>query len=678
MNTSAEIYPDDYADLIAKVEAINKVQAVIEFNLDGTIITANDNFLDAVGYQLDEIEGKHHSMLVDPVYAQSVAYKEFWQKLNRGEFESAEYQRFGKGGKSIWIQASYNPVFDVKGNIVKVVKFATDVTAQKMQSADFSGQINAIGKSQAVIEFNMDGTIIEANDNFCSALGYALDEIQGRHHSMFAEPQYANSREYKDFWAKLNLGEFEAGEFKRLGKGGKEVWIQASYNPIMDMNGKPFKVVKYATDITEQKLQNADFSGQISAIDKSQAVIEFNMDGTIIEANENFCNTMGYRLEEIEGRHHSMFAEPAVAASAEYREFWEKLNRGEFDAAEYKRLGKGGKEVWIQASYNPIFDLNNRPFKVVKYATDITARKLGIAKIRDTIVSMSQGDLTTSINTDLGAEFNVLGEGMNSLIASLSEMVGEIRNASDNVFTSAKEIAMGNNDLSSRTEAQASSLEETASAMEQLTATVKNNAENATKATKLSSEAIDKASNGGVVVENAVLAMQEITKSSKEIADIIGVIDEIAFQTNLLALNAAVEAARAGEQGRGFAVVAAEVRNLAQRSASAAKEIKALINDSVDAVGKGSKLVDDTGNTFKELVSAVQQVGDMISDVGSASIEQSAGIIEVSSAIMSMDEITQQNAALVEEAMASSKSMEHQAQGLLEQVSFFTIEDSNR
>lgn len=678
MNTSAEIYPDDYADLIAKVEAINKVQAVIEFNLDGTIITANDNFLAAVGYQLDEIEGKHHSMLVDPVYAQSVAYKEFWQKLNRGEFESAEYQRFGKGGKSIWIQASYNPVFDVKGNIVKVVKFATDVTAQKMQSADFSGQINAIGKSQAVIEFNMDGTIIEANDNFCSALGYALDEIQGRHHSMFAEPQYVNSREYKDFWAKLNLGEFEAGEFKRLGKGGKEVWIQASYNPIMDMNGKPFKVVKYATDITEQKLQNADFSGQISAIDKSQAVIEFNMDGTIIEANENFCNTMGYRLEEIEGRHHSMFAEPAVAASAEYREFWEKLNRGEFDAAEYKRLGKGGKEVWIQASYNPIFDLNNRPFKVVKYATDITARKLGIAKIRDTIVSMSQGDLTTSINTDLGAEFNVLGEGMNSLIASLSEMVGEIRNASDNVFTSAKEIAMGNNDLSSRTEAQASSLEETASAMEQLTATVKNNAENATKATKLSSEAIDKASNGGVVVENAVLAMQEITKSSKEIADIIGVIDEIAFQTNLLALNAAVEAARAGEQGRGFAVVAAEVRNLAQRSASAAKEIKALINDSVDAVGKGSKLVDDTGNTFKELVSAVQQVGDMISDVGSASIEQSAGIIEVSSAIMSMDEITQQNAALVEEAMASSKSMEHQAQGLLEQVSFFTIEDSNR
>lgn len=678
MNTSAEIYPDDYADLIAKVEAINKVQAVIEFNLDGTIITANDNFLDAVGYQLEEIEGKHHSMLVDPVYAQSVAYKEFWQKLNRGEFESAEYQRFGKGGKSIWIQASYNPVFDVKGNIVKVVKFATDVTAQKMQSADFSGQINAIGKSQAVIEFNMDGTIIEANDNFCSALGYALDEIQGRHHSMFAEPQYANSREYKDFWAKLNLGEFEAGEFKRLGKGGKEVWIQASYNPIMDMNGKPFKVVKYATDITEQKLQNADFSGQISAIDKSQAVIEFNMDGTIIEANENFCNTMGYRLEEIEGRHHSMFAEPAVAASAEYREFWEKLNRGEFDAAEYKRLGKGGKEVWIQASYNPIFDLNNRPFKVVKYATDITARKLGIAKIRDTIVSMSQGDLTTSINTDLGAEFNVLGEGMNSLIASLSEMVGEIRSASDNVFTSAKEIAMGNNDLSSRTEAQASSLEETASAMEQLTATVKNNAENATKATKLSSEAIDKASNGGVVVENAVRAMQEITKSSKEIADIIGVIDEIAFQTNLLALNAAVEAARAGEQGRGFAVVAAEVRNLAQRSASAAKEIKALINDSVDAVGKGSKLVDDTGNTFKELVSAVQQVGDMISDVGSASIEQSAGIIEVSSAIMSMDEITQQNAALVEEAMASSKSMEHQAQGLLEQVSFFTIEDSNR
>ncbi len=245
---------------------------------------------------------------------------------------------------------------------------------------DMEGQVNAIKKSQAVIEFKMDGTIITANENFLNAMGYSLFEVQGKHHSMFAEPAYAASAEYRAFWEKLGRGEFEAGEFKRLGKGGREVWIQASYNPIFDEEGRPFKVVKYAVDVTDQKKQSADFEGQIEAIGKSQAVIEFNMDGTIITANDNFLQTMGYALHEIQGQHHRMFADPILAASPEYAAFWEALNRGEFASGEYKRLGKGAKEVWINASYNPIMDLNGNPFKVVKYASDITAQKLQAAK----------------------------------------------------------------------------------------------------------------------------------------------------------------------------------------------------------------------------------------------------------------------------------------------------------
>ncbi len=296
----------------------------------------------------------------------------------------------------------------------------------------------------------------------------------------------------------------------------------------------------------------------------------------------------------------------------------------------------------------------------------------------DVTQALSEGDLSRSMDGEYGGEFLALANGVNSSITNLRDMVEEIRNASTNVFSAAREIAQGNNDLSQRTETQASNLEETASAMEELTTTVQQNAENATEASKLSSSAMDKASSGGAVVSSAVEAMEEINSSSKKIADIIGVIDEIAFQTNLLALNAAVEAARAGEQGRGFAVVAAEVRNLAQRSAAAAKEIKGLINDSVDAVGKGTKLVDETGQTFTELVGAVQEVVTMISDIYSASREQAAGINEVSSAVAQMDEMTQQNAALVEEASASSKAMEDQAQGLLEQVDFFKIGDQGR
>ncbi|MGY3608903.1 MULTISPECIES: methyl-accepting chemotaxis protein [unclassified Bradyrhizobium] len=250
----------------------------------------------------------------------------------------------------------------------------------RLQNLDFRAQTTAIGRVQAVIEFNLDGTVITANENFLRALGYSLAEIQGKHHSMFVEASFRDSPNYREFWQKLNRGELETGEFKRIGKGGREVWILASYNPVFDENGKPFKVVKFATDVTEQKLRNADFAGQIAAIDKSQAVIEFAMDGTVKTANANFLKTLGYTLHDIQGRHHSMFVDPAERDLPAYREFWAALNRGEYQTGEFRRVGAGGREVWIQASYNPIMDLNGRPFKVVKYSSDVTAQVIARLK----------------------------------------------------------------------------------------------------------------------------------------------------------------------------------------------------------------------------------------------------------------------------------------------------------
>src|SRR5258708_1522473 len=234
-------------------------------------------------------------------------------------------------------------------------------------------QVEAISKSQAVIEFNLDGTIVTANENFLKTLGYSLSEIQGKHHSMFVEPAMRDSATYREFWASLNRGQYQAGEYKRIGKGGKEIWMQASYNPILDEKGKPFKVVKFATDVTQQKLSTADLAGQIAAIGKSQAVIEFNMDGSILTANENFLNALGYSLGEIQGKRHSRFVEASERDGAAYREFWANLNAGLYQAGEFKRIGKGGKKIWIQASYNPILDLNGKPFKFVKYTADTTA-----------------------------------------------------------------------------------------------------------------------------------------------------------------------------------------------------------------------------------------------------------------------------------------------------------------
>ena len=386
----------------ALADALGRSQAMIEFNLDGTIITANDNFLKTLGYSLGEIQGKHHSMFIEPGERDSAAYRDFWAALKRGQYQAAEYKRIGKGGREVWIQATYNPVLDGSGKPVKVVKFATDITEHKIRSMEDASQIAAISRAQAVIAFEMDGTIVTANDNFLKAMGYTLGEIKGKHHSMFVEPSERDSAAYREFWAKLNRGENQAAEYKRIGKGGREVWILASYNPVLDEKGKPFRVVKFATDITRQKLSTADLAGQIAAIGKSQAVIEFNMDGSIIGANQNFLKTVGYSLGEIQGKHHSMFVDPSEREGAGYREFWAALNRGEYQAAEYKRIGKNGKEVWIQASYNPILDLNGKPFKVVKYATDTTAQvlvRLGNERVRNMMESVAAGaeELNTSV-----------------------------------------------------------------------------------------------------------------------------------------------------------------------------------------------------------------------------------------------------------------------------------------
>ncbi|HEY0185777.1 MAG TPA: PAS domain S-box protein [Rhodopila sp.] len=671
-------------DFIGQIDAINKANAVIEFSLDGRVLRANTNFLNVLGYTANEVVGQHHSMFVEPVYRLSNEYRLFWDKLSRGEYDAGMYKRIGKGGREVWLQASYNPILGSQGNPVKVVKYATDVTAQVMENADFSGQIDAINKAQAVIEFSLDGKVLRANAGFLSAVGYTENEVIGQHHSMFVEASYRQSAEYRLFWEKLGRGEYDAGQYKRIGKGGREVWLQASYNPIMGPDGRPFKVVKYATDLTAQVMRNADFSGQIDAINKAQGVIEFALDGKVIRANENFVAMLGYNEAELIGQHHSMFVEPAYRQSADYRLFWDKLGRGEYDAGQYKRIGRGGKECWIQASYNPILGPDRKPFKVVKYATDITAQirasellQAAVQQTQQVVLAAKENDLRPRIPLDgKTGEIAELCEGVNGLLDAMSSMVSEIAESAHTLTTAAREIAGGNTDLSQRTEEQAASLEETAASMEQLTNTVRQNAENAQQANKLASSASDVAIKGGSVVTEVVHTMDGITQASRKIADIIGVIDEIAFQTNILALNAAVEAARAGDQGRGFAVVAAEVRNLAQRSANAAKEIKGLISDSVAKVESGSRLVDTAGKTMEEIVQSVKRVTDIMAEISAASQEQRGGIEQVNTAIVQMDKVTQQNAALVEEATAAAKSMEDQTGSMAEMVAEFKLPDA--
>ncbi len=570
-----------------------------------------------------------------------------------------------------------------------------------------------------VSESDLKGDILSINDKFCEVSQYSKEELLGKPHSIVRHPDMPKEI-FKQMWATIGRGQIFHGIVKNRRKDGTPYYVDAVIAPVLDKKtGKPRKYVGVRYDISEQEIARQQMRGMVDAIDRMYATVEFGLDGSILTANQNFLNTMGYSLDEIKGRHHRMFCDPAYTSMEDYAAFWQKLNKGESDRGIYCRVGKGGKQVWIRASYNPIKDELGRTFKIVKFATDVTGDKqaeiaverlisaaaggqlkerievdqfegsskqltMNFNRLLDAIVkplqesqvvlsALSNCDLTQSMTGDYQGDFAQIKNSLNRAIAQIKESLVTVREATESVSLSAEEITKGNEDLSHRTSAQAASLEETASAMEEITATVKQNADNAKQANQLAVAAREVAAKGGAVTGSAVAAMGEITKCSKKIADIITVIDEIAFQTNLLALNAAVEAARAGEHGRGFAVVAAEVRNLAQRSATAAKEIKGLINESIQRVTEGSELVDRSGQTLNEIVTSVKRLTDIMGEITSASQEQAGGIDQVNTSVMQMDQSTQQNAALVEEVTAASQSMRAQSLALRKQVLSFRL-----
>ncbi len=535
--------------------------------------------------------------------------------------------------------------------------------------------VDAISRSQAMIEFDLTGIILDANENLCQAVGYTLSELKGQHHRIFCDPVYAASEEYRRFWSNLGAGKFDAGEYRRITKSGKDIWIEATYNPVT-RGGKPYKVVKIATDITAKKLVAAEDAAKLAAISRSQAVIEFTPDGIILDANENFCQGLGYELAEIRGKHHRMFCNRDYAASKDYTVFWEKLSRGEFIADEFVRYGKGGREIWIQAAYNPIRDLSGAVVKIVKFATDVTPRMSAIGMLGAGLRDLSDGKLCLSLDTPFVPSMETTRRDFNAVGAKLRDAMQVVSQNANGIAAASMEVRDASGEFAKRTEQQAASLEEAAAALEEVTRTVSDSSKRAEEAGRLVNDTRQGAEQSGLVVRDAISAMDQIAQSSREITNIIGVIDEIAFQTNLLALNAGVEAARAGEAGKGFAVVAQEVRELAQRSATAAKEIKTLINTSSQQVAGGVSLVGRTGESLKAILSQVGSIHDNITAIVDASREQSGSLREISQAVNQMDQATQKNAAMVEETTAASHSLAHEAESLRQLLTRFDIGNS--
>lgn len=724
----------------------NSEDAVIIFNADANIQFFNAAAEKLLGYTAEEVMNtqmstlfQRHQSVIGDIY--TTVNGHFNLIIGKEKGEDLGMNR--KDGSIFWAYLVQKEVKYGKEEKFTIV-YIKDVSTERMSAAEVQAQLAAINDKSVFVEYDRDGKLVSANELFLKTFQYQLQELTGKPDRLFVRPQ--DEPLHQELWKKVEAGQVQTSEYRRIGKDGSDIWLKGSYTPVKAENGYLLKVLFFANDITFEKKQSIDNKSQLVALNKSNATIEFEMDGTIITANDNFLNTIGYQLDEIKSRHHRIFCDSQYTESAEYREFWAKLNKGEFVAGEFERISKTGKKIWLQAAYNPILDIDGKPYKVVKFATDITSQKRSIKEINRVVASvlekgnlnermdygdatgmeldllkslnsllegiatpllevsqvmseMAEGNLTAKVSVECKGDIKKMADSLAVAMGNLNNLLSDIDKNSNLIASSSDQMLIKSDQMQGTTAQVASAIGQMAEGVHdqaaqidesyRLIEVVRNAAENVgTKADKINSAAMkgqENAKKGIGTVKKVVESMTKIqnsasitsesidvlTKRSEEIAKTLNVITDIAWQTNLLALNAAIEAARAGDAGRGFAVVAEEIRKLAEDSRSSAGDIENVIKAVAKDIVMAAKAIEEmsssvyTGNeatkeaetVFKEIEGSILETFEMSQQVLTATDVQKNSIVETVKNIEKIVVVAEETSSGTEEIATSAKDL---------------------